>query len=224
MFVTEKDDGAQLLLNLSKFPFSCRFISSDTDRAELNDVASKQWSKGEFDVLISTNITLVGNENPLCRHVAVAGYLFDTMQIVQAFGRLRNYMRCSTGRMHFSVPSALPTYRIKEDDHRFTRLINEKFVSQDNRESFRATMTSSGVCNWTLNLAQPSPGSCSMKKLSASFGKQRQDCSACPSCLTILTLTSTIQNEANLEGTEKQTGHGTGTASPGEDMSRLQKG
>ena len=74
MFVAEKDDGAQLLLNLSKFPFSCRFISSDTDRAEFNDVASKQWSKGEFDVLISTTIALVGNKNPLCRHVAVAGY------------------------------------------------------------------------------------------------------------------------------------------------------
>ena len=37
---------------------------------------------GKLDVLISTSIALVGNENPLCRFVACAGYLFDAMRLV----------------------------------------------------------------------------------------------------------------------------------------------
>ena len=202
-FESTKDDGAKLLLNLSKFAFSCRFISSDTDRAELNEVASL-WSKGELDVLISTTIALVGNENPFCRHVAVAGYLFDSMQIVQAIGRLRNYMRSPTGRIYFSVPAMLPMIRIQEDENRLTRLVNEKIISkQSDLQQFRATMTSSGVRDWVMDLAQPSCGSCPLKKLSVSFGKSRQICGVCISCLSNDKLSST-QNEAMIQISKEQ--------------------
>jgi hypothetical protein len=67
-------------------------------------LAASQWGEGKLDVLISTSIALVGNENPLCRFVACAGYLFDAMQVVQAFGRLRQYMRSSSGQILFVAP------------------------------------------------------------------------------------------------------------------------
>jgi hypothetical protein len=49
-------------------------------------------SLSTFKVLISTSVALVGNENPRCRYLACAGYLYDSVQIVQAFGRLRKNM------------------------------------------------------------------------------------------------------------------------------------
>ena len=85
VFVAEKLDGDHLFRILSS-RCNCRFISSNTKRDELDEVASKCWGKGEFDVLISTSISLVGNENPFCRYIACAGYLYDSMQVVQAFG------------------------------------------------------------------------------------------------------------------------------------------
>ena len=105
VFVAEKQDGDTLLSMLST-RCKCRFISSDTDRDELNKVAGK-WCSGLLDVLILTSIALVGNENPLCRYIACAGYLYDSMQIVQAFGRLRDYIRSSTGQVLFAAPPHL---------------------------------------------------------------------------------------------------------------------
>jgi hypothetical protein len=85
IFVAAKHDGTLLLRMLSP-RYRCRFVSSDTIMETINQVAS-EWGKGEFDVLISTSIGLVGNENPRCRYLACAGFLYDCMQIVQAFGR-----------------------------------------------------------------------------------------------------------------------------------------
>jgi superfamily II DNA helicase RecQ len=121
IFVSEKADGEHLLRLLS-CRYNCRFVSSDTTPDEVNQVALN-WSKGKYNVLISTSIALVGNENPHCRYLACAGYLYDLMQIVQACGRLRHFMRDSTGQILFSVPDKLSDFRIKEDQQRFTRLV-----------------------------------------------------------------------------------------------------
>jgi len=192
VFVTDKKDGKHLLRLLESRAYKCMFISSDTCPMEL-ELAASQWGEGKLDVLISTSIALVGNENPLCRFVACAGYLFDAMQVVQAFGRLRQYMRSSSGQILFVAPNALPEYRIKDDEHRFTRLLNENLLSHQDLAIFRATMTSNGVRDWIMN-GVARDKDCALKILSQSFGKLRDGCGACPFCLS--SPTRSVQTEA----------------------------
>jgi hypothetical protein len=62
VFVSEKGEGRKIYEEL-KLRLNCRFVTSDNSTVEVNDVAAA-WSRSEFNVLISTSIALVGNENP----------------------------------------------------------------------------------------------------------------------------------------------------------------
>jgi hypothetical protein len=87
----------------------------------------------------------------------------------------------------------LSEYRIKEDQHRFTRLLNEKLLSPEDKAIFRTTMTSEGVRDWIIS-AVGGNSDCALKILSHSFGKHRADCGACPYCR--LNPTASVQVEA----------------------------
>ncbi len=119
IFVVGKRAGDFVLKLLTSNSVNCAFVSSDTQAEELTTVASK-WGKGEFDILISTSIALVGNENPLCRFIACAGYLFDTMKVVQGFGHLRQYMRSNTGKKNLQhrKPCRRKDLRMMKEDSR----------------------------------------------------------------------------------------------------------
>jgi hypothetical protein len=205
IFVAEKVDGFRLLKMLSS-RYNCRFVSSDTNPQEMNQVALK-WSKGEFEVLISTSIALVGNENPCCKYLACAGYLYDSMQIVQALGRLRSYMRSPTGQVLFAVPEQLPAFRIRDDQQRFTKLVNERFISVDDYIQYKSTMSSEGVKDW-LGDASLGERGCALKNLSNYFGKQTGNCGACIYCRMIPT--KNVQ-EAALLRMEKERRNGQAT-------------
>jgi hypothetical protein len=194
IFVVEKRASDFVLELLTSKSVNCAFVSSDTQAEELKTVASK-WGKGEFDILISTSIALVENENPLCRFIACAGYLFDAMQVVQGFGRLRQYMRSNIGQIFFAAPEALSKKRTEDDEGRFTRLLNENLLSEEDKALFRATMTSGGVRDWIMDATLGNKG-CALKMLSNSFGKSREDCGACPCCRSIPALN--VQAEAVL--------------------------
>ena len=152
-------------------------------------------SLSTFKVLISTSVALVGNENPRCRYLACAGYLYDSVQIVQAFGRLRKNMWTSIGQVLFAVPEQLSEFRISEDQQRFTRLLHQKILSSDDYGNYKATMTSGGVRDWLAN-ASLAQNDCALKILSTSFGKQRDVCGVYPFCRKIPT--KTVQNEVSL--------------------------
>jgi hypothetical protein len=191
--VADKKDGRFLLQQLSTTRYECKFVSADSTHEEVNRAAT-EWSQGKLDVLISTTMGLVGNENPSCRYLVCVGYLYDSMQIVQALGRLRNYMRTMFGQVLFAVPDKLSDHRIKDDEHRYTRLLNERFISPQDHSNFNAVMTSSGVRDWLYQASQGLNG-CAMKILSASFGREMVDnCGACHFCRTI-PLTN-LQSEA----------------------------
>jgi superfamily II DNA helicase RecQ len=177
--VANTDDGDRLLHSLKSKAVNCMFVCADTTPKDLKTAATK-LSNGDLDVLISTSIALVGNENPSCRFLICAGYLFDAMQVVQAFGRLRKYMRSSAGQVCFAPPD----HRIKEDQHRYTRLFNGKLISEKNNALFKATMTSGGVHDWMIDAASGTKA-CPLKKLSLSFGKMIDNCTACLFCRTI---------------------------------------
>jgi hypothetical protein len=117
------------------------------------------------------------------------------MQIVQAFGRLRNYMRVSTGQVLFAVPEQLSESRILEDRQRFTRLSNEKFISADDYCQYKATLSSKGVHDWLID-ASLGQNDCALKILSTSFGKEVDNCGACPFCRMIPA--RIVQREAEL--------------------------
>lgn len=149
--------------------YKSKIVSSDSTVEEVNQ-AAMEWCLGKLDVLITTTMGLVGNENPLCRYLVCVGYLYDSMQIVQALGRLRNYMRLSHGQVLFAVPDMLGDHRVKDDKHQNTRLLNEKFVSPEDHSNFQAIMTSSGVCDWLVSTSE-GQGGCAMKTLLVAFGR-----------------------------------------------------
>ena len=185
IFVVDKCDGELLQQRITSKSVNCVFVSSDTPAEDLKAVA-KKWGMGGFDILISTSIALVGNENPACRFVACAGYLFDAMQVIQGFGRLRQYMRIPSGQIFLAAPEALSKRRIKDDEQRFTRLLNENLVSEGDHALFRQTMTSGGVRDWTVDAASGNRD-CALKVMSQSFGKEMENCGACHFCRHIPT-------------------------------------
>ena len=118
------------------------------------------------------------------------------MQIVQFFGRLRNHMQKEFGQVLFAVPNNLSDQRITDDNLRYTRLLNEAFITAQDHIDFTSVMASSGVRDWLFDASQGQKG-CAMKILSASFGRELTDnCGACHFCRTI-PLTN-LQTEAAL--------------------------
>ncbi len=182
VFVSTKKEGHSLLQLLScDYPNQCRFVSSETDKDEVNQVAA-EWGQSMFLVLISTSIALVGNENPKCRHLACAGYLFDMMSMVHFFGRLRPYMRKPSGEVLVCVPSELSTFRQADDKRRWTQLMNERLMRPFDYTNFQASMTSVGLHKWVKDSVAGTSG-CALKKLSSVMGQIRNDnCGACNSC------------------------------------------
>ena len=156
--VAEKRDGIFLLQQFST-RFKCKFVSSDSTQEEVNQTAT-EWSKGQLQVLISTTMGLVGNENPSCRHLVCVGYLYDSMQIVQFLGRLRNPMRTELGQVLFAAPDNLSDHRLLDDNHRYTRLLNEGFISAQDHIHFTAVMSSSGVRDWLSDTFLGGEGMC----------------------------------------------------------------
>ena len=182
VFVSRKNDGIALeRLFAVQYPNNCRFVSADNSKDEINQVAA-EWGRSVFSILISTSIALVGNENPKCRHLACAGYLFDVMSMVQFFGRLRPYMRSPTGQVFLCVPNKLPARRQVDDESRWTTLLNEQLMGVEDHSQFVASMTSKGLQDWLIDAANGTSG-CSLKKLSGIMGKKRHDnCGVCKSC------------------------------------------
>jgi hypothetical protein len=61
--------------------------------------------------------------------------------------------------------------------------LNEQFLSEEEFTNYQNTMTSIGVRDWLVATSRQIDG-CALKKLSAVFGKHREDCNVCPFCCT----------------------------------------
>jgi hypothetical protein len=168
VMVSEKKYGIHLLQHLSITRFDCKFVCSISTPEEVNQTAT-EWSKGKLDVLISTTIGLVGNENPSCRDLVCVGYLYNSMQIMQMLGRLQPYMHTDFGQVSFAVPDKLSDHHIKGDEHRYTQLLNKQFISAKDLSNFKSTMTSTGVGIWLSDLSRGEKG-CAITILSLLFG------------------------------------------------------
>lgn len=104
-------------------------------------------------------------------------------------------MRTEFGQVLFAVPDNLSDHRIIDDNLRYTRLLNEGFISATDLSNFSAVMTSSGVRDWLSDSFLAEKG-CAMNLLSVTFGRQTtNNCGACPFCCTIPL--TTLQSQAN---------------------------
>jgi DEAD/DEAH box helicase len=190
IIVAKKVYGHTLLELLSNH-YNCKLISSDTNCPELTQISS-EWGRGNLQILISTTIGLVGNENPKCRYIVCVGYLYDSMQVLQAFGRLRKYMRKPTGEVLFSVPLTLSDFHLDEDKKKYTRLLNDRYISAEDYLNYKTTMTAWGVREWLIH-ASRGKGLCALKKMLTGYGKYRENCGACLFC-RILPITNVKRN------------------------------
>jgi superfamily II DNA helicase RecQ len=67
-------------------------VNADISSSDQKKIAS-DWYEGKIEVLISTIVALVGNENPKCKGIIVVGVIYNLASLVQAIGRLRPNQR-----------------------------------------------------------------------------------------------------------------------------------
>ena len=103
IMVVLKINAMFIASKLIKLSIGNRLLTSNVDLEQQESIAW-DWRKSCFSVLMSTSIAIVGNENPECQHLVWNGYLYNTMNMIQAINRLRPKQR--TGGVTFSP---LPT-------------------------------------------------------------------------------------------------------------------
>ena len=87
-----KEDCRSIENQLKKDRVPCEAVTSETEADVMARVA-KDWYGGKIDVLVTTTVALVGNENERCRTIIVVGILFNASSVIQAIGRLRPKQR-----------------------------------------------------------------------------------------------------------------------------------
>jgi superfamily II DNA helicase RecQ len=166
---------------------SWRYVTSETPKDELDSVA-KDWSIGSFNVLVSTSIALVGNENKKCHHVFVVGYLFNLMSVVQAIGRLRPLQRTGSATVQFWV-NQWKNDRLERADEfnssSYENLKARKLITDVDKSLFLQVASIRGLHKW-LFLDQ----GCRLQNLAIHFGTSRRGrCGICDVCCGTVTRT-----------------------------------
>jgi hypothetical protein len=172
---------AQALYNGLKDRYSCRLVTGETEFCDIA-ITADDWINGKFTVLVSTSIALVGVENPKCKFLGCAGCFYDCTQMVQFFGRLRNYQRKVDGKILMVVPPSLSHHMVVSDNNRITHLKHAGYYSTiAELELMTSTMSLAGVHQWSLT-AKEGNQCCSLQDLSSRFGYTRGDCGVCKYC------------------------------------------
>ena len=141
------------------------------------DIASK-WKSSSLSVLVSTTSALVGNENPKCRHVIICGTIYNILNVVQAFGRLRPTQRKAGGSIFFYVDKITPQQAqlmVGKMTPEFEHLRNRKLIP-NNIATFRKYLSPLGIHDWVHQ------DGCLLRNLSALLGKTISDCGICCVC------------------------------------------
>jgi hypothetical protein len=142
---------------------------------------AKRWFRGEHDVLVSTVVALVGNENRECKTIVVAGFLFNVSSLVQAIGRLRPEQRGNTSKVHVFRPAiGIPHRRDAkvEGEQVFSEIVQAECLTMESRELFMALFSPVGLQE-VLSLKD----GCYLQHLSRMYGFLRHPCARCGLCL-----------------------------------------
>eukprot|EP00980_Cylindrotheca_fusiformis_P026307 scaffold15776_cov69-Cylindrotheca_fusiformis.AAC.1 len=128
-----KRDAHAIESHLKPFGVNLKQVDSDTPKSEQEKIAN-MWYHGEFDVLISTTVSLVGNENGRCKTMIIVRPLFDISSLIQVIGRLRpNQRGVGTEVIQLCEQKDLkPNKSVTENcDRSIKNLINANFVSEN---------------------------------------------------------------------------------------------
>lgn len=141
---------------------------------------AKRWYKGGHDVLVSTVVALVGNENKLCKTIVVAGFLFNVSSLVQAIGRLRPEQRGPTSQVQifrFPIRSACRRSAKETGELLFSEIVDAECLTMDSRDLFLRLFTPVGLQE-VLTLQE----GCYLQHLSRLYGFVRLPCDRCGLC------------------------------------------
>jgi hypothetical protein len=178
VLTTTKKLGESFFNQMSR-RFTCRWITAETSSAE-QAVVARDWSLGKFQILISTTIALVGNENSLCHHIIMLGYMFSLMAVIQAIGRLRPVQRLQGSSFRIFIPVLNAATLAQMDEKRilgYDALRKRKLIGDDGLDLYTRVCSMRGIYDWLVL----SPG-CRIKNLAARYGYHRPECRFCDVC------------------------------------------
>lgn len=114
----------------------CVVVTSKNTPKDQQEIA-RRWYVGEIDVLVSSTVALVGNENRRCKHVMIVGILFDVSNLVQAIGRLRPEQRGLNTFVTQFISSSHKTSRPIEStdlENRYNQMLSGGLIRDCDRE------------------------------------------------------------------------------------------
>jgi superfamily II DNA helicase RecQ len=154
-------------------------VTSESAAADQGCVA-RAWFGGEIDVLVSSTVALVGNENPRCRCILIAGFLFDVSSIIQAIGRLRSIQRGPASKVMVLYNAMsnqnLAKHRQKQDDW-FSTLIAKSMVVNSDELTIKSCFSMESLVRVLCQTKR-----CQLQELSLMFGFKKQECGRCDYC------------------------------------------
>jgi hypothetical protein len=150
---------------------------------------SKNWYTGGRDVLVSTVVALVGNENRQCKTIVIAGFLYNVSSLVQAIGRLRPEQRGHSSKVQIFRYPLRSVNRMDarlDSQHQFSEIVDAGCLDLDSKELFLDIFSSIGLQQFFL-LKE----GCYLQHLSKLYGFVRLPCGRCGLCTTPHSVTST---------------------------------
>ena len=141
---------------------------------------SNSWSCGKCDVLVSTTVALVGNENSKCRTIVIAGVLHNVSSLVQAFGRLRPEQRGADSAVsifHRPINKTVLEDTKKIVDTSFQEMKDAGCLDDSTKKDYGNIFSYRGLQEVLLL-----SNGCYLKKISSFFGQDRPDCERCSLC------------------------------------------
>lgn len=169
----------QISTALSK-TYKVLFVTGDTPYSDQIRCAS-DWFKGEYEILVSTVIALVGNENRHCKTIVIGGFLYNVSSLVQAFGRLRPEQRGPDSKVqYFRLPfhSKDRQNATNESENSFSELKTAMSLTEDTKTDFIKIFSPIGL----QHILSMKSG-CYLKELSMMYGFARLNCTSCTLCL-----------------------------------------
>ena len=176
-----KDSCEQIDRLLTAKGFRTLVVTSENTAEEQKKTAAT-WFQGQVDVLISTTVALVGNENEKCRTIIIAGLLFNISSLTQAIGRLRPNQRGLDASVHVIWKEMSPTKLtdMKLEDAKKLQLLTEAGVLRSSdRELFLRLFGTHALYNFT----RQSTG-CFLQTLSSFYNHPSSPCLRCGLCLS----------------------------------------
>jgi hypothetical protein len=158
-------------------------ITGDSSYQEQVSCAGN-WYKGGYDVLISTVVALVGNENRHCKTIIVGGFLFNVSSLVQAIGRLRPEQRGPSSVVKVfrsSIQGKVRQDSFEKGKESFDELLEVGCLKDDSRDYFLDLCSPVGLQQVLLMKE-----GCYLQKLSAFYGFARSPCLRCGLCIKSL--------------------------------------